>query len=142
MTGTKNPLQVQGADSENVGGNSAEANLGKDSLTGEQLGGQTDNKAEHGQAAIPGFGETNESEAGGVVSHGETFQNVAQIVTALEACWSLRSAQPLGGMEEPWPTASTFSKPNDLLPMWVVHSRSWLRQRLPQPDGALTKPAP
>jgi len=50
---------------------SAEADLGEDALAGEQFGGQTDHETHHGQAAIPGFGEVHESEAGlGSVRHG------------------------------------------------------------------------
>ena len=49
---------------------SAEADLGQDSLTGEQLGAQADHEAHHGQTAIPGFSEVDEAEAGCVVRHG------------------------------------------------------------------------
>jgi hypothetical protein len=49
---------------------SAQADLGEDSLTGEQFGGQADDKAEHGQTTIPGFSKRNESEAGSGISHG------------------------------------------------------------------------
>ena len=51
-------------------GRSSQADLGEDALAGEQLGAEPDHEAEHGQAAIPGFGEGNETEAGGGVSHG------------------------------------------------------------------------
>ena len=44
---------------------SAEADLTQDALAGEQFGGETDNEAEHGQAASPSFGEGHETEAGG-----------------------------------------------------------------------------
>ena len=43
--------------------------MAEDALTGEQLGAQADHEAEHGQTAIPGFGEGDESELGGGVSH-------------------------------------------------------------------------
>ena len=49
---------------------SAEADLGQDALTGEQLSAQADHKAHHGQAAIPGLSEVDEAEAGCVVRHG------------------------------------------------------------------------
>jgi predicted NAD/FAD-dependent oxidoreductase len=52
------------------GRGSAEADLGEDALAGEQFGGEADDEAEHGQAAIPGFGEGNETEAGFGSSHG------------------------------------------------------------------------
>ena len=49
---------------------SAEADLGQDALAGEQLSTQTDHEAHHGQAAVPGFSEVDEAEAGCVVRHG------------------------------------------------------------------------
>jgi hypothetical protein len=53
------------------GVSSAQADLGEDALAGEQLGGQADHETHHGQAAIPGFGEVHEAEAGlGSVRHG------------------------------------------------------------------------
>jgi hypothetical protein len=55
---------------------SAQADLSEDALTGEQLGAQTDHEAQHGQAAIPGFGEGNETEAGGGVSHDLRFKKL------------------------------------------------------------------
>ncbi len=57
---------------------SAEAQLGEDALAGEQFGGQANHKAEHGQAAIPGFGEADEAEARGVVSHGRQREETLQ----------------------------------------------------------------
>jgi len=36
--------------------------LGEDALAGEQFGAKTDYKTEHGQAAIPGLGERDETE--------------------------------------------------------------------------------
>ena len=50
---------------------SAEANLGKDALAGQQLGAEADDEAKHGQAAVPGLSEVDETEAGGGVGHGE-----------------------------------------------------------------------
>lgn len=52
------------------GHGSAESDLGEDALAGEQLGGQANDEAEHGQATIPGFSESDETEAGGGISHG------------------------------------------------------------------------
>lgn len=49
---------------------SAEADLGEDALASEQLSAQADHEAHHGQAAIPGFSEVDEAEAGCVVRHG------------------------------------------------------------------------
>ena len=49
---------------------SAEADLGKDALAGQQLGAETDDEAEHGQAAVPGLSEVDETETGGGVRHG------------------------------------------------------------------------
>ena len=43
--------------------NSAEADLAEDALAGEELGGEADGEAQHGQAAIPGFGEIHKTEA-------------------------------------------------------------------------------
>jgi hypothetical protein len=37
--------------------------LAEDALAGEQLGAHADHEAEHGQAAIPGFSEGDETEA-------------------------------------------------------------------------------
>ena len=55
---------------------SAEADLAEDALTGEQLGAEADHKAEHGQAAIPGFSEGNKTEAGSGSSHGSDSTGV------------------------------------------------------------------
>jgi len=63
---------------------SAQADLGEDALAGEQLGGQADHEAEHGQAAIPGFSERDKAEAGGGVSHG-WLRTVASIIKDCEA---------------------------------------------------------
>ncbi len=49
---------------------STEADLGQDALACEQLCTQADDEAHHGQAAIPGFSEVDEAEAGCVVRHG------------------------------------------------------------------------
>lgn len=43
---------------------SAQADLAEDALTGEKLRGEADHESEHGKAAIPGFGEGDETEAG------------------------------------------------------------------------------
>ena len=48
---------------------SAEADLGKDALTGEEFGAEADHETEHGQATIPGLSEVDEAEAC-VVGHG------------------------------------------------------------------------
>ena len=40
---------------------SAEADLGKDALAGQQLGTEADDEAEHGQTAIPGLSEVDEA---------------------------------------------------------------------------------
>ena len=45
---------------------SAETDLGEDALAGQQLGAEADHKAQHGQAAVPGFSEVDEAEAVGV----------------------------------------------------------------------------
>ena len=47
---------------------SAEADLGQDALAGQQLGSETDDEAEHGQTAIPGFSELREAKL--CVTHG------------------------------------------------------------------------
>ena len=43
---------------------STEPDLLENALAGEQLGGQADHKAHHGQTAIPGLGKFDKSEAG------------------------------------------------------------------------------
>ena len=48
---------------------SAEADLGQDALAGQQLGAEADDEAEHGETAIPGLSEVNETKAC-VVGHG------------------------------------------------------------------------
>ena len=58
-------------------GRSAKSDLLQDSLAGEQFGGQADDKTEHGQAAIPGLGEGDKTEAGGV-SH-ECFESLQKL---------------------------------------------------------------
>ncbi len=67
---TKRPPAEAGGRLNAVAGGSTQADLGEDALAGEQFGGKTDHEAEHGEAAVPGFGEADETEAGGVVSHG------------------------------------------------------------------------
>ena len=42
-------------------GRSAEADLGQDALAGQQLGTEADDEAEHGQTAIPGLSEVDET---------------------------------------------------------------------------------
>ena len=65
---SKNPLgQAEGAFGDGDG--SAEADLGQDALAGQQLSAEADDEAHHGQAAIPGLSEVDETEAG-VVGHG------------------------------------------------------------------------
>ena len=50
---------------------STEADLGQNALAGENFGREADHEAHHGQAAVPGFGEVDETEAGlGSVRHG------------------------------------------------------------------------
>ncbi len=48
---------------------SAQADLGEDALTGQQFRGQADHEAQHGQASVPGFRESDEAEARGGISH-------------------------------------------------------------------------
>ena len=68
---SKNPLgQAEGAFGDRNG--SAEADLGQDALAGQQLGAEADDEAEHGQAAVPGLSEVDETETGlGGVGHEE-----------------------------------------------------------------------
>ena len=65
VTGREGFLEMDERDAE-----SAEADLGKDALAGEDLGGEANHETEHGQAAIPGFREGNEAETGSCFSHG------------------------------------------------------------------------
>ena len=58
---------------------SAQAHLAEDALAGEEFGGQADHKAQHGQTAIPGFSKSNETEAGGVVSHGAGDERLSKL---------------------------------------------------------------
>ena len=63
-------------------GESAEADLGQNALAGQQLGAETDDEAQHGQAAVPGFSEVDEAEASCVVRHGwcsVTGHNVTKV---------------------------------------------------------------
>ena len=62
----KNPTRRWGFLNEDE---SAEADLAEDALAGQQLGAEADHEAHHGQAAIPGLSEVDETEAG-VVGHG------------------------------------------------------------------------
>lgn len=48
---------------------SSQTQLAEDALAGQQLRSQADHEAEHGQAAIPGFSEGDETEAGRGTSH-------------------------------------------------------------------------
>jgi len=72
---------------------SAETDLGKDALAGEELGAKANHEAQHGKTAIPGFGEADETEAGGGVGH-ETLRNVSPIVTDREGIWVGRCGFP------------------------------------------------
>jgi hypothetical protein len=47
---------------------SAQADLGENALAGEQFGGQSDHKPNHGQSAIPGFGKSDEAETGRIAT--------------------------------------------------------------------------
>ena len=49
---------------------SAEADLGQNALTGQQFCTETDDETHHGQSAVPGFSEVDETEAC-VVGHGK-----------------------------------------------------------------------
>ncbi len=51
------------------GKESAEANLAKDALAGQEFGGQANHETHHGQAAIPSFSKSDEAEAGFRSSH-------------------------------------------------------------------------
>ena len=51
---------------------SAEADLGQNALTGQQLSAETDDETHHGQTTVPGFSEIDEAEAC-VVRHGKTI---------------------------------------------------------------------
>ena len=63
---------------------SAQTDLSQNPLAGEQLGGQSDHKPEHGQTAVPGFSEIHKTEAGlGCVGHSRCCENIV-IVTLLE----------------------------------------------------------
>ena len=60
---------------------SAKTQLSQDALASQQFGAEANHKTQHGEAAIPGFGEIHESKAGlSVVSHrslrrGSTWSN-------------------------------------------------------------------
>jgi len=51
------------------GEESAEANLAKDALAGQEFGGQANHETHHGQTAIPSFSKSDEAEAGFRSSH-------------------------------------------------------------------------
>ncbi len=48
---------------------SAQSQLAKNALAGEELGAQADHEAEHGEASIPGFSKGDKTETGGGISH-------------------------------------------------------------------------
>ncbi|MBW0174865.1 MAG: hypothetical protein KXJ48_10655, partial [Vulcanococcus sp.] len=56
---------------------------------------------EHGQAAVPGFGEADETEAGGGVGH-ETLRNVSRIVKDRERFWALGCQIRVSGSTQPF----------------------------------------
>ena len=63
-------------------GESAEADLGQNALTGQQFSAEADDEAQHGQAAVPGFSEVDEAEASCVFRHGwwsVTGNNVTKV---------------------------------------------------------------
>ena len=55
--------------SRQVAAGSAQTELAENALAGEQFGGQADHETEHGQTAVPGFGEADEAETGRRFSH-------------------------------------------------------------------------
>jgi hypothetical protein len=55
-----------------------QSDLSQNPQTGEPFGGQTDHKTEHGQAAIPDFGEGDKSKAGLLMVHGGKRLNHCQ----------------------------------------------------------------
>jgi len=55
--------------SRQVAARSAQTELAENALAGEQFGGQADHETEHGQTAVPGFGEADEAETGRRFSH-------------------------------------------------------------------------
>ena len=63
---------------------STEADLGQNSLAREQFGTEADDKTEHGETAIPGFGKFNEAKASRRLSH------VLCSVLELIECYDLR----------------------------------------------------
>ena len=60
---------IKSWDSSPAAAESTEANLSQDALTGEKLGAKADDETEHGETAIPGLSEVDETKAC-VVGHG------------------------------------------------------------------------
>jgi len=57
---------------------SAQADLAENALAGEHFGSQANHETKHGQAAIPGFSESHEAEAGFRSSHWMRLRSVKQ----------------------------------------------------------------
>lgn len=65
---------------------SAQTQLAQNSLTGEELGAKSDHETEHGETTIPGFSESDKTEAGGGFSHKCSFVTKLELIlTDLEA---------------------------------------------------------
>ena len=71
---------------------SAQTDLGKDALAGEELGAEADHEAKHGETAVPGLGEGDETEAGVGAGHW-IVAKVEQTVTGCEGLRAVRGAR-------------------------------------------------
>ncbi len=104
---------------------SAQTQLAQDSLTGEELGTKSDHETEHGETTIPGFSESDKTEAGGGVSHEcSLVTKLEVIVTDLEAMVALDRGRPYGFLQarpglittaEQW----AFPQPSALIPSFA-----------------------
>ena len=71
--------------------------MGEDALAGEQFGAKADHKAEHGQAAIPGLGERDETET---VIEPLAFRFVTANATGCERLWQGTGVWCLAAFQE------------------------------------------
>jgi hypothetical protein len=104
---------------------SAQTQLAQDSLTGEEFGTKSDHETEHGETTIPGFSESDKTEAGSGFSHKcSLVTKLEPNVTDLEAEVVLNRGRPYGFLQaspglittaEQW----AFPQPSALIPSFA-----------------------
>ena len=97
---------------------SAETELSQDALASQQFGAEADHKTQHGQAAIPGFGEIHESEAGLSVFSHRYLRRESQWSNAEPAIQKAEPAVHTGSVSGPF----RHRRGQDKAPSWLLAS--------------------